>query len=70
MEEDKDFRKKLRRTEDSNINTAAAFPTRRAAPEQVDFRNLLRKSTGPEKKDFKSGSKAQLDFRTNLKPKV
>ena len=70
LEENKDFRQKLRKSEQTKINTKAAFPDQRKGPEQVDFRNLLRKSTGPEKKEFKSGSKVQVDFRTSLKPKV
>lgn len=70
MEEEKDFRKKLRRTEDSKIDTKAAFPSTKKGAEQIDFRNLLKKSDGPGKKDIKSGSKAQVDFRTNLRSKV
>ena len=70
LEEDKDFRKKLRRTENSKIDTKAAFPSTKGKAEQVDFRNLLKKSDGPGKKDIKSGSKAQVDFRANLKSKV
>ena len=70
LKEDKDFRKKLRRTEDAKIDTKAAFPSTKKKAEQVDFRNVLRKSDGPGKKDIKSGSKAQIDFRTNLRSKV
>lgn len=68
LEEDKDFRRKLKKATDSKINTAAAFPSQKAKVEQVDFRNVLRKTEGPGKKQFKSGE--QVDFRSQLKPKV
>ena len=67
LEENKDFRTKLRKAEDTKIDTKAAFPNQKQKAEQVDFRNVLRKTTGPEKKSFQV---EQLDFRTNLKPKV
>ena len=119
--ENKDFRQKLKKADNTAIDTKAAFPQKRTTPEQVrwqlfpcshnicthtiiyhkyvfkptyfllklslslfclpfplpfyllvqvDFRNLLKRTSGPEKKDFKSGSGAQLDFRSQLKPKV
>ena len=68
LEENKDFRKKLHKTKDTKIDTTAAFPSQKKKPEQLDFRNLLKKSDGPAKKQFKSGE--QVDFRSNLKPKV
>ena len=68
-----DFRMKLQKS-GSQIDTKAAFPTKKAAVEQVDFRNLLkRKTSGPEKKVYRSGGAAQTDFRSSLKrqpPKV
>ena len=64
-----DFRKKLK-VADSNIDTRAAFPEKKAKAEQVDFRNLLKKSGGPEKKPIKSGGRAQADFRSNLHSKM
>ena len=67
LEEDKDFRKKLRETKDSKINTRASFPEVRGRGAQIDFRDVLRSSGGPEKKKFKTGSQAQMDFRTVLK---
>ena len=67
LEENKDFRTKLRKTEDATIDTKAAFPSQKAKAEQVDFRNVLKKATGPEKKTFKV---EQVDFRGKLKPKV
>lgn len=67
LEENKDFRTKLHKAGDTKIDTKAAFPTQKKKVEQVDFRNVLRKTTGPEKKSFKV---EQVDFRTNLKAKV
>lgn len=64
-----DFRQKLRKARDTKINTAAAFPEAKANPEQVDFRNILKKtSSGTERKDTKGGSiEEQPDFKGNLK---
>ena len=67
LEESKDFRTKLRKAENTKIDTKAAFPSQKSRAEQVDFRNVLRKTTGPEKKSFKV---EQIDFREKLKPKV
>ena len=67
LEENKDFRTKLRKADDAKIDTTAAFPSQKKNPEQVDFRNVLRKTTGPEKKSFKV---EQVDFRENIKRKV
>jgi hypothetical protein len=67
LEEDLDFRKKLRKATNTKIDTSAAFPSQQAKAEQVDFRNVLKKTEGPAKKKFISGE--QVDFRTNLKPK-
>ncbi len=68
LEENKDFRTKLRKTEDAVIDTKAAFPSQKKKAEQVDFRNVLKKTVGgPEKKSFKV---EQVDFREKLKPKV
>ena len=64
---DGDFRKKLRKAEETKIDTTKAFPQARTKGEQVDFRNVLRKSTGPERKDIKTGASAQSDFRSSLK---
>ena len=61
-----DFRTKLRQA-GTKINTRAAFPEAKAKGEQVDFRTVLKKSTGPEKKRFRS---EQQDFRGSLKRKV
>lgn len=68
LEEDKDFRKKLREAKESRINTKAAFPQVRGAGAQIDFRDVLRTSGGPAKKDFKGG--VQVDFRDLLKVQV
>jgi len=62
-----DFRAKLQRTTESKIDTKAAFPSQKTAGAQVDFRNVLKKTSGPEKKVVKSGSATQTDFRTNLR---
>ena len=62
-----DFRTKLQRTAATKINTAAAFPQAKTGGAQVDFRNVLKKSTGPEKKVIKTGGSAQTDFRGSLK---
>ena len=70
MEEEIDFRKKLKEAKESKINTKAAFPQAKPKGAQVDFRDVLRRAGGPEKKDFKSGSKAQLDFRDLLKVRM
>ena len=67
LEENKDFRTKLRKAENTKIDTKAAFPSKKKEAEQVDFRNLLRKTTGPEKKSFKV---EQVDFREKIKAKV
>ena len=39
-----DFRRKLQKASNTNINTTSAFPQAKAKGEQVDFRNVLRKS--------------------------
>ena len=62
-----DFRAKLQRTTESKIDTKAAFPSQKMAGAQMDFRNVLKKTSGPEKKVIKSGSATQTDFRTNLR---
>lgn len=67
LEENKDFRKKLHKTGETKIDTKAAFPSQKSKAEQIDFRNVLKKATGPEKKSFKV---EQVDFRNNLKPRV
>ena len=33
----------------------------------MDFRNVLKKTTGPERKVYKSGGAVQTDFRGSLK---
>ena len=68
LEKDKDFRKKLREAKESRINTKAAFPQVRGAGAQIDFRDVLRTSGGPAKKEFKGG--VQVDFRDLLKVQV
>lgn len=70
MEEEIDFRKKLKEAKASKIDTKAAFPQAKPKGAQIDFRDVLRRATGPEKKEFKSGSKAQLDFRDLLRVSV
>ena len=65
-----DFRKKLQKTSETKIDTRAAFPQARTKGEQLDFRNVLKKTKGPERKMFKTGGHAQLDFRGNLKKQV
>lgn len=71
MEEEIDFRKKLKEAKESKINTKAAFPQAKPQGAQVDFRDVLRRASGaPEKKEFKSGSKAQLDFRDLLRVRI
>ena len=67
---DGDFRKKLRKAGKTKIDTTKAFPQARPKGEQVDFRNVLRKTAGPERKVFKSGSSAQSDFRSSLRGRV
>ena len=67
---DGDFRKKLRKAGNTKIDTTKAFPQAKGKGEQVDFRNVLRKTSGPEKKQFRSGSSAQSDFRSSLKAHV
>ncbi len=65
---DGDFRKKLRKAEETKIDTTKAFPQAKPKGEQVDFRNVLRKKVGGvEKKEVKSGARAQNDFRSSLK---
>ncbi len=64
---DGDFRKKLRKADETKIDTTKAFPQAKPKGEQVDFRNVLRKTTGPEKKNIKTGARAQDDFRGSLK---
>lgn len=64
---DGDFRKKLHKAEDAKIDTTKAFPQAQTKGEQVDFRNVLRKSAGPERKVIKTGAAAQNDFRGSLK---
>lgn len=68
--EELDFRKKLHRAKEAKIDTAAAFPQSKGKGEQVDFRNVLRKTEGLDKKTFKAGSGVQVDFRNNLKNAV
>ena len=65
-----DFRRKLRKARDTKINTAAAFPEAKANPEQVDFRNVLKKVSASDKRDVKGGSEEQADFRSLKKSKV
>ena len=67
LEENKDFRTKLRKADDAKIDTKAAFPSQKKNAEQLDFRNVLRKTAGPEKKAFKV---EQVDFREKIKRKV
>ena len=69
---DGDFRRKLQKATATKIDTRAAFPQARPKGEQVDFRNVLKKTTGPERKVYKSGGAVQTDFRAGLKkaPKV
>jgi hypothetical protein len=62
-----DFRKKLQKTSATKIDTRAAFPQARPKGDQVDFRNVLKRSTGPERKMYKSGGAVQTDFRGSLK---
>ena len=67
-----DFRTKLHKAENTKVNTKAAFPQAKPRGEQVDFRTVLKRSGGPERKQFRSGGSAQTDFRDSLKrkPKV
>lgn len=67
--EGSDFRQKLRKAKDTKINTAAAFPEAKATAEQVDFRNILKKTPGVEKKGSRTGEE-QAGFKTHLKKKV
>ena len=46
--DDGDFRKKLQKAGNTKINTAAAFPQARPKGEQVDFRNVLKKTPSKE----------------------
>lgn len=67
---DGDFRKKLHKAGEAKIDTTKAFPQAKPKGEQVDFRNVLRKTDKPEKKVFKSGGMLQGDFRSSLKSAV